>query len=59
MEMQIASLSMAMSSAKLSTDVSTALLKMSMENTTKESSSLTQMIESCDPNLGVNLDALV
>ena len=59
MEMSIASLSMSMSSASLANEVSTSILNLAMNSAESTSSSMIDMLESADPNLGMNIDALV
>ncbi len=59
MEMSIASLSISMHASSLANDVSMALMNMTMESATSESASMVEMIESCDPNIGNNINALV
>ena len=59
MEMSIASLPMSMKTASLANDVSMSVLNMAMDSATSKSASMIDMIESCDPNLGNNIDAVV
>lgn len=59
MEMGIASLSMSMSAASTASDVSLKVLNMAMDTATTQSAEMVQMIDSCDPNVGNNVNALV
>ena len=55
--MDIAALSMAMAQTKVTTQVSTQVLKLSMDQSETTGRELTKMMElSVNPNLGANLD---
>jgi len=59
MEMSIASLSMSMNSAALANEVSMSLLNMTMDSAETQSAGIVDLIDSVDPNLGMNFDVTV
>lgn len=59
MEMDIASLSMSMHAASLASEVSLSVLNLAMDMAETESSSMIDILNTSDPNVGTNLDALV